>query len=93
MHVSNPSGYAAMISGAEGSFSSSDFSIDTLTGTWTLQNPTNTYSYPADPVRREAYGSLFGANAESIGGVWKLWYAPGGVGTNDGASGIFQGQR
>ncbi len=74
---------AASIQDATGSFSSSQFTIDAASGTWSL-TPGGT----PPSTQREAYGSLYGDKAQKIGGVWGMK-----VDSTNGAQGIFMGDR
>ena len=58
------SGHTAKISEASGSFGSSQFQINTETGSWTIDD--NSVSY------RAANGSLYGPNGEYIGGAFGM---------------------
>jgi len=77
--------YSASISGAGGSFSGSSFGISG--GTWDLNGNT--------PSGRSCSGSLYGPNAEHIGGAWGMFYdpTPASDGDENGAAGIFQGTK
>jgi len=72
----------ALISGADGTFSSSSFNINTGTGTWLLDSSIT-------PTSKSCHGSLYGPKGEHIGGAWGMWED----GTDDGAAGIFQGNK
>ncbi len=78
-------GYSVLIDGASGGFiTSSRFEVNPGTGTWKI-GVTGSEEV-ADS--KEARGSVYGTNAEAIGGVWKLDNA------NDAhATGMFQGTR
>ncbi len=58
------SGHTAVISEAAGSFGSSQFQINTSTGSWTIDD--NSVSY------RAANGSLYGPNGEYMGGAFGM---------------------
>ena len=74
------SGYSASITGASGSLNSATFSI--TGGTATLMSPTSSFT----DVIKEVHGSLFGDNAQALGGNW-------GIKGNrlNAAVGVFQG--
>jgi hypothetical protein len=77
-------GHSVVIDGASGGFTSgSQFEINAATGTWQMDGNL------AETGKKEARGSMYGPNAEAIGGVWKL--------DNDlynaHATGMFQGTR
>ena len=72
----------AFIEGASGTIGpDGHFTIDPATGTWTLNGTT--------PDQKSAVGSLYGATATSMGGVWGMVNSS----QNTGAAGIFQGDR
>ena len=77
-------GHSVLIDGASGGFTSgSQFEINPGTGTWQIDGA------DADTGAKEAYGSVYGTNAEAIGGVWKLDNDSQGAH----ATGMFQGTR
>lgn len=84
--------YSASISGAGGSFSNGSFDISG--GIWTINNGTN-YSSDSCDIKQSCQGSLYGPNAEHIGGAWGMYYdpIPAEDGNEIGVAGIFQGDK
>ncbi len=78
MTVSGSGGKSAFISGADGTFNSTSFVLDTGSGSWGLSG--------GAPGYKACYGSLYGPNGEHIGGGWAMK-----VDSDDGATGIFKG--
>ena len=86
VHVQEPvtGGVSATISDASGTLSGSQFSIDPSTGTWLVGGN--------DADQKAAYGSFYGPNADSMGGVWRMDISPNGS-ADAHAVGIFQGNK
>jgi hypothetical protein len=89
LHIAG-NGHSVDISGAEGEFTDplhpSHFVLPAggATGTWQIDG----VNAGAGPYDKNAYGSVYGPNAEAMGGVWKI-DAPG----DKHATGMFQGTR
>lgn len=82
-------GKSAAITGATGGFNSgsSHFELNSNSGTWILSNGATPFN---PPTYRHSSGSLYGPNAEHIGGAWAMEQSR----TNgDAAVGIFQGDK
>jgi hypothetical protein len=77
-------GKSASIINATGSFNGSSGEFNITGGTWELGNPS-----PLIPVSKSCTGSLFGPNAEHMGGAWAMDYGSG----NNAAVGIFIGDK
>lgn len=88
IHISG-NGHSVDISGAEGQFTDSNhpshFELTESSGTWQIDGVD---AYTDGPNRKIAYGSVYGPNAEAMGGVWKI-----DTPTPGHATGIFQGTR
>jgi hypothetical protein len=80
--------YNVTIQNETGSFGEgSDFTLDGGTGSWTMTNSVGS----AAAELKNGYGSVYGPNAEAIGGVWgvKAYISP----DYQYATGIFHGTR
>jgi hypothetical protein len=73
-------GSSASISGASGTFSGNTSEFTLSGGTWKLNSNT--------PTSTSGIGSIYGANGEAIGGIWKMTNS-----TIDAAHGSFQGDK
>jgi hypothetical protein len=79
--------YGASISGASGTLSTTGnnhINLDYTSGAWQLVEPTGD---PVSATYGDAKGSVYGANGEAVGGVWKM----GTINYN--ATGIYQGTK
>ena len=83
-------GHSAEIENATGSFTSgSHFEIDHTIGTWKIDS-----AYTADAGQKGAGGSVYGPNAEEMGGVWGMTHTDGYCPYNNKyVVGIFQGTK
>jgi len=77
-------GSSASITNASGSFIGSSGEFKITGGTWELGNPS-----PLNAVSRSCTGSLFGPNAEHMGGAWAMDAGD----NNNAAVGIFVGDK
>ena len=84
MSVSGAGSRSASINNASGSFIGSSGEFNITGGNWFLSNPS-----PVSPVSTSCTGSLFGPNAEHMGGAWAMDVGSG----NNAAVGIFVGDK